>query len=90
MSPEELLELRKAEGKRFNTRIIMFWKFLQEKKNLSKSTSSSYVFGASAFFSYYDLDLKLKGRIPDTKMKLDVNIPTLEFTDNVQTRRLAD
>lgn len=87
-SPEELSTLRQEEGRRFNTRIVMFWKWLQTEKGLSKSTSSSYVFGASAFFSYYDLDLKLKGKIPDTQMKLDVNIPTLE---NLQTMfRLGD
>jgi integrase len=88
MNPEELLALRKEEGKRFNTRIVLFWKWLQEEKKLSKGTSSSYVFGASAFFSYYDLDLKLKGKIPDTSMKLDVNVPTLE---NLETMfRLGD
>ena len=87
-SPEELIALRQEEGKRFNTRMVMFWNWLQEEKGLSKSTSSSYVFGASAFFSYYDLDLKLRGKIPDTVMKLDVNVPTLE---NLQTMfRLAD
>jgi hypothetical protein len=56
-SPDEILELRRSEGRRFNTRMVMFWKWLQDKK-LSKSTSSSYVFGAAAFFSYCDLDLK--------------------------------
>jgi integrase len=87
-SPEEFIALRQQEGKRFNTRMVMFWNWLQEEKGLSKSTSSSYVFGASAFFSYYDLDLKLKGKIPDTQMKLDFNIPTLE---NLQTMfRLSD
>lgn len=68
--------------------MVLFWKWLQETKKLSKSTSSSYVIGASSFFSYYDLDLKLRGKIPDTQMKLDINIPTLE---NLQTMfRLSD
>lgn len=30
-SPEEILELRKKEGKRFTTRIVLFWKWLQTK-----------------------------------------------------------
>jgi hypothetical protein len=87
-TPEEILELRKKEGKRFNTRIVLFWKWLQKDKGLSRNTASSYCIGAGAFFSYYDLELKLKGKIPDTSMKIDINVPTLE---NLQTLfRLGD
>jgi integrase len=82
MDSEEILELRRKEGKRFTTEIVLFWKFLQDKKKLSKSTASNYVFGASSFFSYYDLELRLKNKIPDTQMKIDVNIPTLENLQN--------
>jgi len=78
ISPEDMLDLRRREGRRFNTRIVLFWKWMQNKKELSASTSSSYVFGISSFFSYYDLDLKLKGKIPDTKIKIEKYQPTLE------------
>jgi integrase len=88
LSPEKMLDLRRKEGKRFNTRIVLFWKWMQNEKELSASTSSSYVFGISSFFSYYDLDLKLKGKIPDTKMKIEKYQPTLE--DFQKIYRLGD
>jgi hypothetical protein len=44
-TPEEILELRKKEGKRFNTRIVLFWKWLQEDKGLGRNTASSYCIG---------------------------------------------
>lgn len=87
-TPEEILEMRQEEGKRFNTRMVMFWKWLQDKKGLSESTSSSYVFGTAGFFSYYDLDLKLKGKIPDTKMKIETYQPNIE--DIQRIFRLGD
>jgi integrase len=88
ITPEEILELRREESKRFNTRIVMFWKWLQSDKGFSESTASSYVFGISGFFSYYDLDLKLKGKIPDTKMKIESYQPKLE--DIQKVFRLGD
>lgn len=87
-SPEEILRLREQEGKRFNTRITLFWKWLQDEKGLSESSASSNVFGVAGFFSYYDLDLKLKGKIPDTKMKIETYQPKLE--DLQKVFRLGD
>lgn len=88
MTPEQMLILRQEEGKRFNTRIVMFWRWLQEEKGLSESSASSNVFGISGYFSYYDLDLKLKGKIPDTKMKIETYQPKLE--DIQKVFRLGD
>lgn len=48
VSPEEMLRLGENEGKRFTTRVVMFWQWLQKTKGFSASTSSSYVFGVSA------------------------------------------
>jgi hypothetical protein len=77
-TPENILKRRTEEAKRFNTRVIGFWKWLKESKKLSESTASSYVFGVAGFFSYYELDLKLRGKIPDTKMKIEGYEPKLE------------
>lgn len=87
-NPKEILELRRKEGRRFSTRVILFWKWLQENKGLSENTSSSYVIGVQSFFSYFDLPLKLKGKIPDTRMKLERYQPTLE--DFQKIYRLGD
>jgi len=40
ISPEEMLDLRRKEAKRFNTRIVLFWKWMQSKKDLSASSLS--------------------------------------------------
>lgn len=86
--PKAIIGLRKREGKRFSTRVILFWKWLQEEKKLSANTSSSYVIAVRSFFSYFDLDLKLKGKIPDTKMRIERYTPTLEDLQKIY--RLGD
>jgi len=47
MTPEEILELRQKEGKRFNTRIVIFWKSKKTWKKSGKRTLT---------FSVLDLD----------------------------------
>jgi len=77
-NPEEMLELRSKEGKRFITRIVQFYQWLQNKKSLSSNTSRSYIIGLQSFFAYYDLPLKLKNKLPKMHMKIERYRPSLE------------
>lgn len=77
-NPEEMLELRRKEGRRFTTRIVMFFKWLQKEKNLSRNTARSYIIGLQSLFSYYDLPLKLKNKLPKISMKLERYRPSIE------------
>lgn len=74
---KDLLEMRRQEGRRFSTRLVLFWKWLQSEQKMNANTSSSYVFGVSSLFRYYELPLTLKG-IPDIGMRLERYCPSLE------------
>jgi len=77
-NPEEMLELRRKEGRRFTTRIVMFFEWLQKEKSLSRNTARSYIIGLQSFFGYYDLSLKLKNKLPKISMKLEKYRPSIE------------
>ena len=77
-NPEEMLELRRKEGKRFIRRIVQFYQWLQNEKSLSSNTSRSYIIGLQSFFAYYDLPLKLKNKLPKMHMKIEKYRPSLE------------
>jgi hypothetical protein len=81
---EELLELRRSEGrKRFETRIVMFYKSIQETRKICENTARTYCIPIEAFFSYYDLPLKLSSILPSITMKLEKYKPTLEDIQKV-------
>lgn len=72
--PETLLKLRKeeyGESKRFETQVLEFFKWLQKDKKLSQNSARSYVIGVQSFFSYYNVPLQLKRKLPNLHMKLD-------------------
>jgi len=81
MSPEEILEARRAQygkSKLMETKVIEFFKWLQETQNLSANSARSEVIGVQSFFSYYNVRLQLRGKLPDTHMKLDAEKLTVE------------
>lgn len=81
---EELLELRKAEGrKRFETRVIMFYRWLGETKPINENTMRTYCIPVEAFFSYFDVPLKLASKLPALSMKIEKYRPTLEDIQKV-------
>jgi len=81
MSPEEILEVRRAQfgkSKQLETKVIEFFKWLQETQNLSQNSARSETIGIQSFFSYYNVRLQLRGKLPDTHMKLDAEKLTVE------------
>ena len=67
---EQLIEMKKEE-RTFETRVIMFFKWLQKERNLSQNTARSYVIGIQSFFSYVGLSLRLRNKLPKLHMKLE-------------------
>jgi len=79
--PETLLKLRREQfgkSKYLETKAIEFFKWLQTEKKLSENSAASTIIGVRSFFSYYDVPLKLKGRIKSTHMRLDEVQITIE------------
>jgi integrase len=75
---DQILEDRKALGRRYGSRIVEFWQWLQKAKRCNESSSSSHVYDVASYFRFYELPLMLNKLIPDTKMKLEKYTPTLE------------
>jgi hypothetical protein len=76
-SPEELIQLRKKE-RNFETRVILFFKWMQETKGLSENSARSNIISVQSFFKYVKLPLDLKRKLPDITMKLDAYRLTLD------------
>jgi integrase len=76
-TPEEILQLRKEEGKRFITRLVMFFDYLQ-KKGLSQNTARTMIIPIQSFLSYFDMPLKVSDKLPNLHMKLEDRKITLE------------
>ena len=74
---EQLVEMKKEE-RTFETRVIMFFKWLQKERKLSQNTSRSYCIGVQSFFSYIGLPLRLRNKLPKLHMKLEGYRPTPE------------
>jgi hypothetical protein len=88
MTPDQMLEIRKTEGRRFCTRVVGFWKWLQETKGWNPSSSSAQCFAVASYFRYHDLPLTLKRLIPNTVMKVETHVHSLEELQKVF--KLAD
>lgn len=81
MSPEAILEARRTQfgkSRLMETKVIEFYRWLQEEKKLSENSARSEVIGVQSFFSYYNVKLQLKGKLPHTHMKLDAEKLTAE------------
>lgn len=76
-TPEQLIEMKKTE-RTFETRVIMWYKWLQSEKKLSQNSAKSCVIGIQSFFSYVGLPLKLKNKLPKITMKLETYRPTVD------------
>ena len=77
VTTERLVEMKKEE-RTFETRVIMFYKWLQETKGHTGNTARSYIIGVQSFFSYVGLPLRLKRKLPKLHMKLEGYRPTSE------------
>jgi hypothetical protein len=77
MMAEELIEWKKKE-RTFETRIIMFFKWLQSEKSLSENTARSYIIGLQSLFTYAGVPLRLKNKLPKLHMKIETYRPTVE------------
>jgi len=81
MRPEAILEARRTQfgkSRLMETKVIEFYQWLQKEKKLSENSARSEVIGVQSFFSYYNVKLQLKGKLPDTHMKLDAEKLTAE------------
>jgi len=77
VTTEKLVEMKREE-RTFETRVIMFYKWLQETRGNTSNTARSYVIGLQSFFSYVGLPLRLKRKLPKLHMKLEGYRPTSE------------
>ena len=77
LETEQLIEMKKEE-RTFETRVIMFFKWLQKERKLSQNTARSYCIGVQSFFSYIGLPLRLRNKLPKLHMKLEGYSPTPE------------
>ena len=74
---QEILDLRRVEGKRFTTRLILFYEHLK-KKGLSQNSARTAIVSLQSFFSYYDLPVKVSKKLPDLSMRLESYRPSVE------------
>lgn len=81
-STEDLIRLRKEE-RNFETRIIQFYQWLQEKKEVTSNSARAYCIGLQSLFSYVGFPLKLKHKLPKTHMKIESWKPSLEDIQKV-------
>jgi integrase len=88
LNPDQMIETRRAEGRRFSTRVVEFWRWCQTYKKCTPSSASSVTFGLASFFKYFELPLQLKRVIPNTSMKIEDYAPNLE--DLQKVFRLGD
>ena len=79
---EEILELRKEEGKRFTTRVLMFYDE-QKEKGLSQNSARTKVIAIQSFFSYYDQPIKVSKKLPELSMKIESYRPSVEDLQKV-------
>jgi integrase len=70
---EDIKGLQKPE-----TRVLQFYQWLQDKKELCSNSSVARVVAIQSFFNYIDRPLRLKRKLPQTHMKLETWRPTLE------------
>src|SRR3989337_951683 len=76
-SPKDLVELRKKE-RNFETRIVLFYQWMQKEKGITENSARSNIIGVQSFFAYVGLPLNIKHKLPDITMKLDSYKVTLE------------
>jgi len=78
---ESLLKQRKKQfgkSKLMETKALLFKEWLQKKKKLSENSAESTLIAIRAYFSYYDVPLKLKGKVKGTHIRLDEAPVTIE------------
>jgi site-specific recombinase XerD len=76
-STEDLINFRKRE-RNFETRVIQFYKWLQESREITSNSARAYCIALQSLFSYVSLPLKLKNKLPKTHMKIESWRPSLE------------
>jgi hypothetical protein len=76
-STEDLIKLRQQE-RNFETKIIQFFKWLQDKKSLTQNSARAYIIGIQSLFNYVGSPLRLKNKLPKLHMKLESWKPSIE------------
>jgi site-specific recombinase XerD len=74
---EELKKFAQKE-EHFETRVIQFFQWLQDKKGLSSNSARSNIIPVQSFFSYIGYPLKLKHKLPKLHMKIENWKPSIE------------
>lgn len=74
LTPHEILELRRKEGKRFTSRIVSF--FNHRRTQVSENSARTEVVPVQSFLTFWDLSLKLR-MLPQIGMKLETYVPTV-------------
>jgi len=72
--PERLLRERRRQfgkSKLFETKTLEFYEWLQKTRRMTGNSARSYIIAIQSFFSYYDVPLRLKRKLPNLHMKLD-------------------
>lgn len=86
-STKNLILIRKRE-RNFETRIIQYYQWLQNKKEITSNSARAYCIALQSLFSYAGFPLKLKHKLPKTHMKIETWRPSLEDIQKVY--RLGD
>ena len=76
-TPEELKKFAQKE-KHFETKVLQFYQWLQDTKELSSNSARSNIIPVHSFFSYVGYPLKLKHKLPKLHGKIENWKPTLE------------
>lgn len=78
----EFLELGKCEDLKSivkpETRVLQFFQWLQDKKELSSNSARARIVPVQSFFTYIDRPLKLKNKLPQIHAKVENWRPSLE------------
>jgi hypothetical protein len=76
-SAEDLIKLRQQE-RNFETKIIQFFKWLQDEKDITQNSARAYIIGVQSLFNYVGSPLRLKHKLPKLHMKLESWRPSIE------------
>ncbi|MGA2310092.1 MAG: hypothetical protein ABSG57_11175 [Candidatus Bathyarchaeia archaeon] len=76
-SLEDIIKLRKEE-RNFETRIIQFFKWVQEKKDVTENSARAYCIAIQSLFTYVGAPLRLKNKLPKLHMKIETWKPSVK------------
>jgi hypothetical protein len=81
-SAEELIKVREKE-RNFETKVIQFYKWLQETKKLSGNSARASIISLQSLFNYARLPIRIKNKLPRLHMRIETWRVTIEDLQKV-------